>query len=151
GFGERACKQIMEVTSRKTPIFPWDGEVFVSARVSQSPELAVRIETGSPVTFLRGHAARYLRQGILPNNPGDADGEIAAKLRRRVTGRVVGREKLVSAIDLDPSRQEAAHDDIATLGDDVLLQGRGVAIDFTRMELGTLDFETVTEPGSRPH
>jgi hypothetical protein len=45
----------------------------------------------------------------------------------------------VSAIDLEPHRRSDAHDDVATLGNDILLQGRGVAVSFRDMSLGTLD------------
>ncbi|MCK6547228.1 retroviral-like aspartic protease family protein [Myxococcota bacterium] len=151
GFGAQACAQLMADATLRTPLYTWDGELFVSARVDASPELAVRVETGSPVTFLRTHAARYLPKDLLLVRGGRATGEeIARDLGGRVSISVAGRQARVPAIELDPARPGSAHDDIATLGNDVLLQGRGLVVDFTRMELGTLDVAAVDEPGSRP-
>lgn len=147
GFGAKACVQLMAGASRTTPLFSWDGEVYAAARVWRSPELAVRLETGSPITFLRAHAARWLPTGLIAGVEGAPDEEIARALSREVPIELAGRQTMVSAIDLDPSRQEVSHDDIATLGNDVLLQGRGIAIDFTRMEVGTLELEEPGAPG----
>jgi hypothetical protein len=141
GFSEGPCREMMETAQQKSPLFNWNGEVYTSARVYQSPELAVQLETGSSVSFLRNHAARWLPRGVLREAPEEMDGEIAHGLKEDITIQVAGRAKNVSAIDLAPTREARAYDDIATLGNDVLLQGRGVIVSFASNEMGALALE----------
>ncbi|MCK6546885.1 retroviral-like aspartic protease family protein [Myxococcota bacterium] len=139
GFDPDTCAEMMDGARLRTPLFGWNGEVFAVARVQDSPGLAVQLETGSAVSFLRTHAARWLPPGAIMADQEERDGEIAHELRRSVTLRLADRAQRVSAIELEPNRDARIHDDIATLGNDVLLQGRGVVVSFATRELGTLD------------
>lgn len=139
GFDAETCTEMMDGARLRTPLFGWNGEVFAVARVQDSPGLAVQLETGSAVSFLRTHAARWLPVGSIMADQEERDGEIAHALRRSVTLRLADRAQVVSAIDLEPNRDARIHDDIATLGNDVLLQGRGVVVSFAGRQLGTLD------------
>ena len=141
GFGEASCKGMMVSVTNKAPVFTWNGEVYTSARVNASPELAVQIETGSPVTFLRSDASRYLPRGAIAGAASAADEDsvnIAHELSRRVPFHVAGREVSMTTIDLGASRTSNGHDDIGTLGTDLLLNGNGVVVSFATMEMGIL-------------
>jgi|GEM_PF-3227729 len=141
GFGEASCAGMMVSVTSKAPVFTWNGEVYTSARVNASPELAVQIETGSPVTFLRSDASRYLPRGAINGAASAADEDsvnIAHELARRVPFQVAGREVSMTTIDLGASRTSNGHDDIGTLGTDLLLNGNGVVVSFATMEMGIL-------------
>lgn len=143
-FDPPTCRRLVETAHWKAPLYGFDGEVYASARVHHSPDVAVQVETGSPVTFLRSDASRYLPAGAIDGGASrPVDGEvIAQRMVQPVSIQIAGRERTVSAIDLLPRRQNAAYDDIATLGNDVLLQGRGVVVSFATMEIGTLRSST---------
>lgn len=128
GRGASACRAMLATAPEPSPLFAWGGEVFASAQLPGSPELAVRLETGSPVTFLRADAARWLPDGAIAR-PAE-EGELAEALTREVPLSVAGQVAALCTIDLAPSRRSAGHDDVATLGTDVLLQGRGVVVSF---------------------
>jgi hypothetical protein len=140
GFNANNCRQMMAAAQSRAPVFTWNGEVYTSARVNYSPELAVQIETGSPVTFLRSDASRYLPRGAIngANQTEEASEEIAHELARQVPFIVAGREVAMTTIDLGASRTNNGHDDIGTLGNDLLLRGNGVVVSFATMEMGIL-------------
>lgn len=140
GFGASSCTDMMVSVTNKAPVFTWNGEVYTSARVNTSPELAVQVETGSPVTFLRSDASRYLPRGAINGATAAQDdaADIAHELSRRVPFHVAGREVSMTTIDLGASRSSNGHDDIGTLGTDLLLNGNGVVVSFATMEMGIL-------------
>ncbi len=128
GRSAAACRAMLAAAPERSPLFVWGGEVFASAQLPGSPELAVRLETGSPVTFLRADAARWLPEGAI-ERPAE-EGELAETLARAVPLSVAGQVAALRTIDLAPSRRSSGHDDVATVGTDVLLQGRGVVVSF---------------------
>jgi hypothetical protein len=140
GFNANNCRQMMGTANTRSPVFTWNGEVYTSARVNYSPELAVQVETGSPVTFLRSDASRYLPRGAIngARQVEEASTTIAHELARRVPFFVAGREVAMTTIDLGASRTNNGHDDIGTLGNDLLLRGNGVVVSFATMEMGIL-------------
>jgi hypothetical protein len=138
GMDGTACESLITRARNKEPLFAWDGEVYVNARIHESPEVAVRLETGSPVTYLRVDAARYLPKGSVNVTPEEAEGDIASDLGTRVSMSCAGQSRSVSAIELEPRRQTIGHDDLGTIGTDLLLAGRGVVVSFYTMELGLL-------------
>jgi hypothetical protein len=140
GFNASNCRNMMTTANNRAPVFTWNGEVYTSARVNYSPELAVQVETGSPVTFLRSDASRYLPRGAIngANQATDESESIAHELSRRVPFIVAGKEVAMTTIDLGASRTNNGHDDIGTLGNDLLLRGNGVVVSFATMEMGIL-------------
>jgi hypothetical protein len=137
GFDKRTCGQMLAGLSHRTPVFTWNGLVYASVKIHQSPDVAVQLETGSPISFLRSDATRYLPRGTI-NAPGPDD-EIAHDLSSTVDFHVAGRERAISAIDLQPRRVTDGHDDLATLGTDILLEGSSMIVSFATMELGLTD------------
>lgn len=142
GLDRDACVVLMAGATRRAPLFVRGAEVYAIARIDRSPDIAVQLETGSAVSFLRADAARWLPLGAIAADPGEREGELAHTLRRGVRFEALGRVKLISAIDLGEHPRPRAHDDLATLGNDVLLQEGGVAVSFVARELGAV--------GSRP-
>ena len=138
GFGKARCKQMSSRVPVRTAMFCLDGEVYASAKVHRSPDVAVQLETGSPVTFLRADATRYLPEGMIGRALGDEEDQIAHALSDRIVFRVADRTRYVDAIDLEPIRKPSGHDNIASMGTDVLLDGRGVLVSFATMEMGFL-------------
>jgi aspartyl protease len=130
------CRSMMATSQVREPLFTWDGEVFVNARVHESADLSVQLETGSPVTYLRADAARHIPKGLLRAAPDEREGEIAHEMGSTVLFSLAGRARRVSAIDLEPRRQTNGHDDIGTVGADVLLERPGFMVSFATMELG---------------
>jgi hypothetical protein len=153
GFDPDPCDAMLKEARQRAPVFTWNGEVYASARIHQSPEVAVQLETGSPITFLRSDATRYLPSGTIKKE--DKEEEIAHALDRTVAFDIAGRRRMISAIDLEPRRITDGHDDLATLGTDLLLLGRGLVVSFSSMELGLLGGEAPPAPdaahaGGRP-
>ncbi len=138
GFTRARCGEMMVSVRSATPMFRWNGEIYAAARVHQSPDLAVQVETGSPVTFLRADATRYLPKGLIGRSLSEDEAEIAHDLRSQVRLSVADVAKPVATIDLEASRNNVAHDDIATVGTDVLLHAHGLVMDFVTMQMGFL-------------
>lgn len=139
GFKLSDCRTMMSAAETRAPVFTWNGEVYTNARVNYSPELAVQLETGSPVTFLRSDASRYLPRGALSSrSTSDEENVIAQELARQVSFEVAGRQVAMTTIDLGASRANNGHDDIGTLGNDLLLRGDGVVVSFATMEMGII-------------
>lgn len=139
GFDAKVCGGMLASAGKRTAMFLWNGEVFASAKIESSPELAFQVETGSPVTFLRKDAARYLPEGSIVRTLDEAKGSIAETLGRGVACQVAGRTKTVSTIDLDAERRTSGHDDLGSVGMDMLLDGDGVIVSFAGMEIGLLE------------
>jgi hypothetical protein len=137
GFDVTHCKALQAGIRERTPIFTWNGEVYASARIHNSPEVAIQLETGSPVSFLRSDASRYLPRGLIATQ--DREEAIATDLTKTVVLAVAGHSKPVSSIDLEPRRATEGHDDLATLGTDILFAGQSMVLNFLSMELGFVD------------
>lgn len=138
GFTRGRCDQMMASVRERAPVFRWNGELYAAAQIHQSPQLAVQLETGSPVTFLRADATRYLPKGLIQRTLSSEEAEIAHDLRGQVRLAVADVDLPIAAIDLETSRTNVGHDDIATLGTDVLLDGPGIVVDFVSMQMGFL-------------
>jgi hypothetical protein len=141
GLDPADCHSLTGALATREPIFTWDGEVYVNARVNESPDLSVQLETGSPITYLRADASRYMPKGMLKDAPDVREGEIAHQLDSTVLFSMAGHARPVGAIDLEPRRQTMGHDDIGTVGTDLLLNGPGFVVSFATMELGFLTDE----------
>jgi hypothetical protein len=137
GFDKRTCAAMVAGLPHRAPVFTWNGLVYASAKIHESPEVAVQLETGSPISFLRSDATRYLPGGAI-KSPG-AEDEIAHALTKTVDFHVAGRQRAISSIDLQPRRVTDGHDDLATLGTDILLEGASMIVSFATMELGLTD------------
>lgn len=136
GHGRSPCRRMIAAAESRTPVFSWNGEVYASARVQDSPEVAVQLETGSPVTFLRADATRYLPEFFIPHTRAQAEGNIATELFVSAVLSIGNQHVALAAIDLEPSRNTGGHDDLASVGTDILLGGRGVVVSFATMEMG---------------
>lgn len=139
GFEKAMCRLMVQKTQRRAQLFAWDGEVYVNARVGSSPDVGIRLETGSPVTYLRADATRYVPRGAIREAPREREGEIAHELDKRVDIDVAGTKTQVSTVDLEPRRRTDGYDDVGTVGADVLFAGDGVVVSFASMELGLID------------
>jgi hypothetical protein len=138
-FDPASCTSMIQVPRDRERLFTWDGEVYVNSRIHRTRNLALQLETGSPVTYIRADASRYVPKGSIDATPAESDGEIAHDLARTVVVGCGGRKKVVSAIDLEPRRHTIGHDDLGTVGTDVLLQGRGYVVSFAEMMMGFLE------------
>jgi hypothetical protein len=139
GFDRNICGSWVAKTQSRAPLFAWDGEVYVSGQVGTSPEVGIRLETGSPVTYLRSDATRYVPKGSIRETPEEREGEIAHELWNHVELTVAGTKALVSAVDLEPRRRTDGYDDLGTIGADLLFAGDGVVVSFVTMELGLIE------------
>jgi hypothetical protein len=139
GFERETCVTMVEKTKKRAALFAWDGEVYVNGRIGASPELGIRLETGSPVTYLRADATRYVPRGAIREAPAEREGEIAHELDKRVEISVANTQTHVSAVDLEPRRRTDGYDDVGTVGADMLLSADGVVVSFATMELGLIE------------
>lgn len=139
GFERATCASWVAKTKKRAELFAWDGEVYVTGRVGTSPEVGMRLETGSPVTYLRADATRYIPRGAIREAPAEREGEIAHALEKQVVLSVADTRTRVSAVDLEPRRRTDGYDDVGTVGADLLFSGDGVVVSFATMELGLLE------------
>jgi len=135
-------------------MYEWNGEIYTSVQILSSPLVGARLETGSNATFLRHDAVRYLPAGTLTESIVAFRGEIAGSLDKDIPLRFAGRVSNISAIELEASRMTTGHDDLATVGTDLLLQESDrLWVDFSTMSLGFLppaptnQFPEIGEPG----
>ena len=140
GFAKGSCKALIAGTQGRAPLFRVDGEVYASAKVEDSPEVAVQLETGSPITFLKADATRYLPEGMVSMSTAlNRENDMVAHATGTIVSfRMAGKLDAIEAIDLQPSRKPSGHDDIASIGTDILLDGRGLVVSFASMEVGFL-------------
>lgn len=145
GFDRSICASWVAKTKKRAELFAWDGEVYVTGRVGTSPEVGMRLETGSPVTYLRADATRYIPRGAIREAPAEREGEIAHELEKQVVLSVADTRTRVSAVDLEPRRRTDGYDDVGTVGADVLFSGDGVVVSFATMELGLLEKSPIAQ------
>lgn len=134
-FDRATCGRWIKDAKQRAPLFAWDGEVYVSGTIGGSPNVGIRLETGSPVTYLRADATRYVPKGSIEKAPDEREGEIAHSMTRSVDLEVAGAKARVSAVDLEPRRRTDGYDDVGTVGADLLFSGSGAVISFATMEL----------------
>jgi hypothetical protein len=146
----KICKDMLATAHRKTPLFGWNGSVYASAQIERSPALAMHVETGSPVTFLHSDATRYLPRGALDPSatPIEIEGTIAQRLTQPVQLDIAGKRPTVTAIDLSPVNEieRVGHDDIGSVGNDVLLSSHGVIVSFASMEMALIEQPVAVVP-----
>jgi hypothetical protein len=135
GFDRATCSRFISKGYERAPLFAWDGEVYVSGTIGASPAVGLRLETGSPVTYLRADATRYVPKGAIEKAPNEREGEIAHSMTHSVDLEVAGRKARVSAVDLEPRRRTDGYDDVGTVGADLLFSGRNLVVSFVTMEL----------------
>ena len=144
------CVSLPSSSRNTTPLYSWNGELFTSVKISSSPLLGARLETGSNASFFRHDAIRYLPAGSLADNIVDFRGEVIRTLASQVTLQFGNRDKPLSTIELEASRMTTGHDDLATLGTDLLIQKTDrLMVNLASMTLGYIDEENKddTEPG----
>jgi len=144
------CTTLTSQPKNTIPIYSWNGELFTSVQISGSPLLGARLETGSNASFFRHDAVRYLPSGSLTENIVDFRGEVIRTLDSEVILQFGDRDKPLSAIELEASRMTTGHDDLATLGTDLLIKKSDrLMVNLASMTLGYIDEkeDDHTEPG----
>jgi hypothetical protein len=135
----QGCQSVKQAVRSTNALYEWNGEIYASVQILKSPLVGARLETGSNATFLRHDAVRYLPPGTLLESVVKIKGEIARTLDKSIPLRFAGRVSQMSAIELEASRMTTGHDDLATIGTDMLLRNTDrLWVDFATMSVGFL-------------
>lgn len=133
------CKTLGDTAAASNRMYAWNGEIYASVQILSSPWVGARLETGSSATFLRHDAVRYLPKGAIAHSIVEQRGEIARTLDKSIAVHFAGRQAEVFAIELEASRMTTGHDDLATIGADLLLRASDrLWVDFSSMSVGFL-------------
>jgi len=138
------CGSFLSKTRVPHKLYEWNGEIYTSVQIQDSPWIGARVETGSGASFLRHDAVRYLPKGTITRSISEFHGEIARSLNKDIAINFGGRQSQISAIEIESSRMTTGHDDLATIGADLLLRKKDrLWVDFSTMSLGFLEEEAV--------